>query len=314
MKPKLFKYLFAPFMLHADEAGGGGDTIIADEPAVSDPASVNSVEGNEPPPPPVSDVRTYMDQDGKFINPKWAGEGHESIAKKFTSLEALTKSYAHLERQLGNSNKVAIPNENSPQEDWDAYYTGLGRPATPEGYELVRPDTVPEEQWSDEEAKDYSVKAHELGLTKKQTSELAAWQAERVGKGFEANAAEVAKMQQETVTNLKNEWGGDYDANLAAAKRGAMSAGGQELVDHPLAANDPVVIRALAKIGGMLKEDGSSAIRSEGSSLNVGSLDEQIAKIRNDASHPYHHAGHPGHDKAVQTMDGLYQRRNPEKA
>ena len=256
---------------------------------------------------PNTDFRTYVDEKGNFTNPEWAKE-YPNLGKKFTSVSALSKSYANLERQIGNSNKVAIPSDHSTPEEFDSFYNRLGRPETPDGYELVKPEGIPDEAWSETEAKGYSEIANKLGLTKTQASELANWQAERIGGATKQHSEALEAIKNEATAALKAEWGSDFDVNLAAGKRGAMEVGGEELLSHPLA-NDPVFIKAMAKVGNMIKEDGTAALREGGAKT----LDPraQIAAIRADAKHPYNQSKHPEHDSAVLRMAELYTRVNP---
>jgi len=258
-------------------------------------------------PPPVTDVRTFLDEKGNFTKPDWAAD-NPNLAKKFTSLGALAKSYANLERQLGNSNKVALPSVSSTKEEWDAYYTRIGRPEKPEGYGIVKPDNVPDEIWSDKDLGEFTKVAHELGLTKEQAQKLAGWQAERVGGAKTQHDQALEAIKTEAVAALKKEWGADYDANLLLAKKGAITAGGVEMLNHPLA-NDPVFIRAMAKIGAMTKEGAAAGMRN--GAPPVDSPRAEIAAIRGDLKHPYHHAQHPDHEAAVLRMNKLYEALNP---
>ena len=54
---------------------------------------------------------------------------------------ALAKSYVNAQSMIG-ADKVAIPGKHATDEDWGEVYRRLGRPDTPEGYELV--NEVPE--------------------------------------------------------------------------------------------------------------------------------------------------------------------------
>jgi len=312
---ELFKKLFTPFMLYVNEGGGAGDGAggagAGDDAGGGDVAGAGAGDGAGGKALQNLDVRSYMDEKGNFTKPEWAGE-HVNLAKKFTSLGALSKSYANLERQIGNSNKVAVPSDHSTPEEWDSFYNRLGRPETAEGYELKKPESLRDDLWSEDAAKEYSTFAHKLGLTKSQATELAAWQQGRVGGEVTKHDEALAANQAESIAALKKEWGAEYATNVASAKRGANLAGGQELVDHPLA-NDPIFIRAMAKIGGMVKEDGTGGLRGGGvGGMGKGPADE-IAAIRADPKHPYHHGSHRDHMTAVLRMGELYAAIQPKE-
>ena len=62
---------------------------------------------------------------------------------KFTEIDALAKSYINATRMIGQD-KVAVPNENSTDDQWNEVYGKLGRPESPDKYKLeVNSDLVP---------------------------------------------------------------------------------------------------------------------------------------------------------------------------
>ena len=85
-------------------------------------------------------------------------KSHPSL-QKFNSPADLFKSYVSLESMLGK-NKVPIPDENAPQEEWDKFYEKLGRPKTPDEYE-IKLDGV---QANEEFLNNYKQWAHKAGL------------------------------------------------------------------------------------------------------------------------------------------------------
>ena len=80
---------------------------------------------------------------------------------KFTEIDALAKSYINATRMIGQD-KVAVPNNNSTDDQWNEVYDKLGRPESPEKYKLeANSDVVP----LDESAiKQFAENAHQLGL------------------------------------------------------------------------------------------------------------------------------------------------------
>ena len=87
---------------------------------------------------------------------------------KFTELESLAKSYVNATRMIGQD-KVAVPNNNSTEDQWNEVYDKLGRPESADKYQLdVKSDAVP----LDESAiKSFAENAHQLGLNNKQAQE-----------------------------------------------------------------------------------------------------------------------------------------------
>ena len=54
---------------------------------------------------------------------------------KFTEIDALAKSYINATRMIGQD-KVAVPNENSTDDQWNEVYAKLGRPESADKYKL----------------------------------------------------------------------------------------------------------------------------------------------------------------------------------
>jgi hypothetical protein len=55
--------------------------------------------------------------------------------EKFTEIDALAKSYINATKMIGQD-KVAIPNNNSTEDQWNEVYAKLGRPESPDKYSL----------------------------------------------------------------------------------------------------------------------------------------------------------------------------------
>jgi hypothetical protein len=262
-----------------------------------------------------SHLGAYIDDKGAF-KPGWSkGLGlPDTLESKFTSPESLLKSYVGLEKMLGNQNKVAIPGPNASPEERSAFYKQIGRPEKPEGYEIKRPEkigdkAVPAEIWSDERAGNFAKLAHNIGLTKDQANALLGFDLENGIKTYDGIISADAVMAKQATDSLKAEWGGDYDKNLALARKAAVQAGGEELLSNPRLANDPGFIRAMAKVGGMIVEEPAAGAR--GTSHAQSDPKQEIAAIRGDKQHPYHVRGHPQHDAAVKHVADLYASAYP---
>jgi hypothetical protein len=115
---------------------------------------------------------------------------------------------------------LTMPGKDATPEEWSAFYAQIGRPETPEGYELP----VPEGDDGDF-AKQMAPILHKNGLTAEQAKGLAAdWNAMMAAQLAELEAADVAHATAMNVKNtaeaaeLKNEWGQAHDANMHFAK------------------------------------------------------------------------------------------------
>lgn len=115
---------------------------------------------------------------------------------------------------------VQMPGKDATPEQWAEFYAKLGRPETPEAYELPLPD-------GDDGtfAKQVAPMLHKAGITGEQAKSLAAsWNELVAAQTAEATATEQARITALDTKNraeaesLRSEWGQEHDANLHQAK------------------------------------------------------------------------------------------------
>ena len=297
----------------ATSGGGAGTAAGSSETAAGGAAAAASGAASVSSP---QHLGTFIDDKGAF-KPGWtkACGVPETLETKFTSPEALLKSYVAAERMIGNQNKVAVPNANSTPEERAAFFKAIGRPDKPEEYGVKMPDKLPDgkpfpkEIWSEERAGSFTKLAHELGLTKAQVDALAKFDLDAGLKAHSTMSAAQAALVAAANTELKKEWGAQYDTQLALAERAAKAVG---LVgaDNPELANNPAFIKAMARVGRMLGEDGAAGAR--GTSHVQSDPKQAISAIMNDKGHPYWKAQHPEHANAVKQMAALRALAHPE--
>ena len=116
---------------------------------------------------------------------------------------------------------LTMPGKDATPEDWSAFYAKLGRPETPEAYELPLPE-------GDDGAfaKQVAPMLHKAGITGEQAKSLAAdWNAMQAEQVAAATAAEQARITAMDTKNraeaetLKTEWGQAHDENMHLAKQ-----------------------------------------------------------------------------------------------
>ena len=115
---------------------------------------------------------------------------------------------------------LTMPSKDATPEEWSAFYAQIGRPETPEGYELPLPEGD-----SGEFAKQMAPILHKHGVSAEQAKGLAAdWNAMVAAQVAEMDAADAAHATAMNSKNtaeaadLKNEWGQAHDANMHFAK------------------------------------------------------------------------------------------------
>lgn len=97
----------------------------------------------------------------------------------------------------------------------------------------------------------------ELGLDQKGVQALVGLMSKIETSRAEATATSVSSQADTWVGEVKEEWGGKYDANVEIAKK-AVALGGEELQDALAltgAGNHPAVIKFFHKVGMSISED-----------------------------------------------------------
>ena len=223
--------------------------------------------------------------------------------EKFTEIDALAKSYINATKMIGQD-KVAIPNNNSTDDQWNEVYAKLGRPESADKYAL---DVKSEVVNLDESAiNSFAEQSHKLGLNNKQAQGILEYY-----KNSMEGSAQQARIDTETAqanaeAELRKEWGRSYEDNIK--KAGAVAKANMsgdilnlELKDGTRIGDHPDVIKGFANIANLLSED--KLIGTESENVDRGTdYEAEISKIVNDRDGPYWNKGHPDHDKVVQQV------------
>lgn len=223
-------------------------------------------------------------------------------------VENLARSYVNAQRLIG-ADKVPLP-VNPTDEDLDNIYSRLGRPESPDQYNISPDGNV----LTEERAAEYADIAHRLRLTPDQASGVLEYYRSVVQN--DATAVNNANQQaiEAATSQLQQEWGDNYDARIQSAQKvvDQFEAGGimeLQLADGTSLGNHPEVIRAFAKIAEFRQSVTSEDTISESAnSLGVSPAQAQaeIDAIMNDKSHAYWDAKNPvGRQQAVDRVSQL---------
>ena len=223
--------------------------------------------------------------------------------EKFTEIDALAKSYINATRMIGQD-KVAVPNENSTDDQWNEVYAKLGRPESADKYKLdVKSEAVPIE---DGAIKQFAETSHKLGLNNKQAQGILEYYKSMMEGSAQQSKVDTETAQAQAEQQLRQEWGKTFDENVKKAGSIAKANLGVDVLDMQLKdgtrlGDHPEVIKGFAKIADMMSEDKIVATESE--NVDQGrDLEQEISRIMNDRTGPYWNKGHPEHDKIVQQV------------
>lgn len=230
--------------------------------------------------PPAFDIRQHLDDAGKF-KPGWSKAAGipDTLEAKFSEPAALARSYASLEKQIG-AKGVIIPGPNASQQERDAYYNALGRPAKPEDYAFSKPDkvgdrVVPDAAWDKTRAANWEKRLHAIGVSKDQAHKIMEASITESLDGMEMINKGYAQTQAAAKAQLIKDAGGQdgFDKMIGSARRVAEEIGGDELLNHPGLGNDPVMIKALAKVATMIGERPGAGIRQQAGESRLSPAD-----------------------------------------
>ena len=223
--------------------------------------------------------------------------------EKFTEIDALAKSYINATRMIGQD-KVAVPNENSTDDQWNEIYGKLGRPESPDKYKLeVQSETVPLDENT---VKQFAENAHKLGLNNKQAQGVLEYYKNSMEGSLQQARIDTETAQANAEQELRKEWGRSYDENIK--KAGAIAKANMsedilnmELKDGTRIGDHPAVIKGFASIANLMSED--KLVSTESENVDRGTdYEAEISKLVNDRDGPYWNKSHPDHDKVVQQV------------
>ena len=223
--------------------------------------------------------------------------------EKFTEIDALAKSYINATQMIGKD-KVAVPNKNSTDDQWNEVYDKLGRPESADKYTLnAKSEVVP----IDEQAiKQFAENAHQLGLNNKQAQGILEFYKNNMEGMAQQAKVDTETAQAQSTQELRQEWGREFDTNIKKAGALAKANMNPEILDMQLKdgmrlGDHPEIIKGFAKIAGMMSEDKIVSTESENVSSNTD-VETEISDIMNNKDGPYWNKSHPDHDKMVQQV------------
>lgn len=191
-----------------------------------------------------------------------------------------------LRRKL--SRALTPPGKDADAEEIRAFRRRLGVPDSIDDYGYERP-ALPDHLAPDEAgaARERAFLEHalELGLTREQARGVLDWHY-RMAVDLDADLSrELADGRAQSEAALRREWGGEYEAKLAAAHRAAVAFGGAEMlgflndlsVEGVRLADHPRLVRAFAEAGRRLGED---SVFLPGGDAGGATLEERVKGLR----------------------------------
>lgn len=163
--------------------------------------------------------------------------------KKWDSPVKALEAYHQLEKFVGAPPEqiVKLPKDLSDPSALEPIYNKLGRPESPDKYEIKLPDGV---QVDENRLKQGRELAHKLGLNPKQFQELVAMDAQYYQQTMESTVKEQQEKATLEAESLKKEWGNAYDERRELARRALRS-------NLPQGADGDAILESLEKSAGL---------------------------------------------------------------
>ena len=233
----------------------------------------------------------------------------EKSLENFNNMEDFVKSYLHAQKMVG-ADKIPVPNKHSTDEDWNEVFKRLGAPGSPDDYKYDFKD----QEMDSQQVQEFNKTAHRLGLLPKQAEGLIKFYNEMNG-NIAANQEEAAaKAQLDVETELKKEFGPQFNKRLDQAKRLAVNSLGQDflentyLKDGSRLGDNLQVIKAFSDLADKLSED--PIIQGDGSSyMTAKDIEKEITELTQEGS-AYWDKTHINHQKSVDEVLKLREMLN----
>lgn len=221
---------------------------------------------------------------------------------KYKTFDDFAKGHLELSKMIGKE-KIVIPKEDAPAEEWNKFFEKIGRPSELTGYEVPEFKDLPEEvKMRQENLEAFKQKAHELGLTKKQFAELYALQTELSKNVFNQQKEQLEQMTQKTETDLRKEWGAAYEKKVDGAQQviNTFFKGKGINKAFEVLANDKGFVSAMADLAEKLGEDVIKG--SPRTTMTPKEAEKEYNETMANPQHAFFNDLHPEHQAAVDKM------------
>lgn len=161
--------------------------------------------------------------------------------------------------------KGDIPKSDASQEEWDSFYTKLGRPESIDGYdftigdeftELVGEDSAP---FFEKIVDGFKDQAFKMGATPETAEALTDWYLGTVAEELESSQAAMKEAEEEMDKELRQEWGDSYDGMMngieAMLKANGMPDENLEFARESGLLKDPALATTLGRIAARFQDD-----------------------------------------------------------
>ena len=262
---------------------------------------------------------TYSTHDISWMADLPGPNAEFAYAKGWESPLDLVRQFRDLEAMVG-PDQVRMPGADATPEEINAFWSRMGRPETPDGYNIAPGDS----------ASGYDSMLADWFRDAAHAVHMPADMAESLHDRFREQAAEASagywqqaeQERQESEAVLRHEWGRSFDARIEDAQRAVNWLGGdtlKQVFNETGLGDHPALIRAFADMGRLLAGGGGNtapnapATAAPSPTGGATQAQREILRLRSDDKFmaAYGDRTHPSHDIAQEQMDELYSVAYP---
>lgn len=229
---------------------------------------------------------------------------------------ALAKSYVSA-REKATANGVIIPGKGASDEEFNEFYTKLGRPESADKYEMPQ-DGLPDSfKVDDARLKALSEKAFALGISKQQFAGLVRADAEFIHASKQQSDKVLTDQRAEWQQAVREKLGGAFEQDIGLAKGAVAQFGGDELraiYNETGLGDHPAVVAAWAAVGRAVASDEVLG-KGRGVELipNKAQANEEILKLQADGEFmkSLERKSHPAHTLNLKKWRELHAQASP---
>lgn len=228
-------------------------------------------------------VGEYVNEDGTFRDgwqDKLIPEDLRGIGdfKAVTGIQSALKQMGLLAKLRGRKG-IIPPGEDATESELSAFYEALGRPKTPDDYEVEIPEDL-KEFYDEKDLAQARARAHKAGLNDKQFAEMMAYDMERLADGRAKMEATATADREAAEKALRTKWGESYEERLHMANRViAENAGANKDAFIEKYGNDPLVAELLAEVGKKFMEGKIISTESGSGKMTPGEAKLRLSEL-----------------------------------
>lgn len=217
--------------------------------------------------------------------------------KGFKDANAFAKSFNEAQSFIGKG----IPDDNTPENIRNEFYTKLGRPESADKYTWTPPEGLTVEGANADNFKAFKQRCFEAGMTDKQVSAVMGGWSEIITTINKSRTDELASIAADAKATLsaQNEWGDKYDERLSAVMERIDKLGIKQQLADAGVLYDKNVLKAVDEIISDAKES-----KIKGADGKYISPTERLAQLKSNPA--YYQAAHPDHASVIAEANSIY--------